>query len=149
MSSNRLSCAPVSVLAALASRFLLLDRLPLARAAVSAAIREHMRMTPDHFFGDGLGHVGEGEQAGLFRDARVIDHLEEEIAEFVLQVRHVRALDRVGDFVGLFDRVGRNGRESLHAVPWAAALGIAKRAHHAEKPLDLVAGSPLCVRLIA
>ena len=40
--------------------------------------------------------------------------------------RPVLALDRVGDLVGLLDRVGRDRGEGLLDVPGAAALGIAQ-----------------------
>ena len=55
--------------------------------------------------------------------------------------RPVLALDRVGDLVGLLDRVGRDGGEGLLDVPGAAALGIAQPAHHREQPVDPALGA--------
>ena len=71
--------------------------------------------------------VGEGERAALLGHARVIDDLQQQIAELVLQVGEVAARDRVGDLVGLLDGVGRDRREGLLEVPGAAAAGRAAR----------------------
>jgi len=45
----------------------------------------------------------EVEMTALLCDSRMEDHLKQEIAEFVLQMRHVALLDRVRDFVGFLD----------------------------------------------
>ena len=50
--------------------------------------------------------------------------------------RHVAALDRVGDLIGFLDRVGRDRREILLAVPRAAAIGIAQPRHDGEQALQ-------------
>jgi hypothetical protein len=57
--------------------------------------------------------------------------------ELVLQVDQVIAVDRIGDFVSLFDRVRRDGREILRQVPRTAAVGIAQFRHDREQRLDL------------
>jgi hypothetical protein len=82
--------------------------------------------------GDGV----EVEPALLLRHAGVEDDLEEQIAQLVLEVRHVAARDRVGDLIGLLDRAGGDGGEILLHVPGAAAVGIAQRRHHGEQPVD-------------
>ena len=46
------------------------------------------------------------------RHARMEHHLQQQVAEFVLQVGQVAAVDRVGDFVGLLDRVRRDASRS-------------------------------------
>ena len=66
---------------------------------------------------DGAGDVVECEMAGFLGHARMEHDLEQQIAEFVAQVCHVVALDRVGDFVGFLDRVRRDGREVLRDDP--------------------------------
>ena len=55
--------------------------------------------------------------AGFLGHLRVEHDLELEIAELVGQRVHVAAGDRVGDLIGFLDRVGRDGREALHADP--------------------------------
>ena len=52
--------------------------------------------------------------------------LEQQVAEFVAQPRRLAALDRVGDLVGLLDRVRRDAGEILREVPRAAALRVAQ-----------------------
>ncbi len=52
-----------------------------------------------------------------------IDDLQQQVAQFVLQVVHIAALDGVGYLVGFFDGVGRDGREGLLPVPRAAVAG--------------------------
>ena len=66
-------------------------------------------------------HVVEREMAGFLGHLRMEHDLELEIAELVGERVHVVARDRVGDLIGFLDRVGRDGREGLDAVPFAAA----------------------------
>ena len=66
--------------------------------------------------------------------------LQEKVAELLLQVRHVVARDRVGDFVGFFDRVGGDAVEGLLDVPWAAIVRITKLGHDGEQALDRMGG---------
>ncbi len=60
--------------------------------------------------------------------------------EFVAQVVHIMTLDRVCDFVGLFDRVRPDRIERLHHVPGAACLRIAERGHDVEQALNVAGG---------
>ena len=86
-------------------------------------------MPPQHLVADGPRDVGERKLAGLLRHARVKHDLEQQVAELVLEVRQVVALDGVGDFVSLLDRVWRDRRERLLEVPGATALPMAQRGH--------------------
>ena len=81
-----------------------------------------MRMPADEFLRDGLHHVAEIEGALFLRHAGVEDDLQEEIAQLFAQIRQIAARDGVGDLVGLFQRVGRNGREILRQIPRTAGL---------------------------
>ena len=85
-----------------------------------------MRMPRDHLVGDRVGDIIEGEQSGLGRHLGVIDRLQQKIPQLALQLVPGLALDRVGDLVGLLDRVGRDGGEILFDVPGAAGLGVAQ-----------------------
>ena len=58
----------------------------------------------------------------FLRHAGVEHDLEQQVAEFVLEVAEVAAGDGVGDLVGFLERVGRDGREVLLQVPRAAGL---------------------------
>ena len=72
----------------------------------------------------------------LPRPCGVEDDLEQQVAKFVLQIGHVVARDRVGDFIGFLDRVRRDRRESLRAIPFAAGLRIAQPRHDRDQPVD-------------
>jgi hypothetical protein len=108
-----------------------LDRLPglglLGRRAVMR-LAEHVRVAAHHLVVDRLGDRGEVERALFLGHARVEHHLQQQVAEFLLQVGEVAALDRVGDLVGLLDGVGGDGGEGLLQVPRAAAVGERSRA---------------------
>ena len=73
--------------------------------------------------------------AGFLGHPRMEDDLELEIAELVCERVHVVAGDCVGDFIRFLDRVGRDGRKGLDAVPFAAADGIAQPPHDRDEPI--------------
>ena len=97
-------------------------------------------MAADHLVGDGACHVGKGEAAGLLCHASVIDHLEQQVAEFVRQGGEVAPGDGVGDFVGLLDRVGRDRVEILLTVPRTAAVRGAQGGHDVEQAAEFGLG---------
>ena len=72
----------------------------------------------------------------LLGHARVIDDLQQEVAQLVLQGGQIVLLDGVRDLVGLLDGVGRDGREGLLEVPGAAGAGRAQGGHHAQQSVD-------------
>jgi hypothetical protein len=74
--------------------------------------------------------------AGLGGHLRVVDHLEEQIAQFALQLGPGLALDGVGDLVGFLQRVGGDGGEVLLDVPGAAGFRVAQARHDVEEPVD-------------
>ena len=92
----------------------------VARAA------EHMRMAADHLLRDRLDDAAEVEGARFLGDARVKDDLQQKIAQLLAQIDKIVALDRVGDLVGLLDRIGRDRGEGLRKIP--AAAGFRRRA---------------------
>ena len=96
-------------------------------------VAEHVRMAVDHLVGNGRGHVGEAEGAGLVRHLGVVDDLQQEIAQFFLERAEVVAFDGVGHLVGFLDRVRRDGPEGLVDVPRAAMLAVAQPRHDGEK----------------
>ena len=82
------------------------------------------------------GDVGEAELAGFLGHARVIDDLEQQVAEFVRQRGEIAPRDGVGDLIGFLDRVGRDGVEGLLLVPRAAGVGVAQRRHDVEQAAE-------------
>ena len=99
-------------------------------------IAEHVRMAAHHLVADRSDDVGEGERALLLRHARMEHHLQQQVAQLVLQVAQVAAVDRIGDLVGLFDRVRRDAGEVLFDIPGATALRIAQARHDGEQAVD-------------
>ena len=89
---------------------------------------EHVRMAADHLVGDPRGHLVEVEHPGFFGHLRVIDHLEQEIAQLVLEVVEITARDLVGNLVGLLDGVGRDGEKSCSRSQGQPASGSRRHA---------------------
>jgi hypothetical protein len=79
-------------------------------------------------------HIGNGEVAVVGRHLGIKQHLQQQVAQFLGQVRPVAPLDGVEDLVGLFQRVFANGIEGLLAVPRAAA-GSAQPRHDRDRLL--------------
>ena len=122
--------------------FSLLDALPEALGRAGGALlgaAEDMGVAADHFGGNGEDNVAEGKMPGFLGDAGVIDDLEQQIAQFVGQRRHVGLFDRVGDLIGFLDGIGRDGGEGLVLVPGAARIGMAQRRHNLDKARDIAA----------
>ncbi|MNE74476.1 hypothetical protein D3C80_1705590 [compost metagenome] len=92
-----------------------------------------MRVTADQLAGDAVDHSVEFETAFFARQLAVVNHLEQQVTEFALQVLEVAALDGVGDFVGFFEGVGDDGRVGLLEVPRAAILRVAQAGHEVEQ----------------
>jgi hypothetical protein len=95
-----------------------------------------MRVPPDHLGIYRFGHVSELECASFLRDARVIDHLQKEIAEFILQIRKITAKNGIRHLVGFLDGVRRDRLECLFKIPRAAGARRAQRCHDLKKPLQ-------------
>jgi hypothetical protein len=64
--------------------------------------------------------------------------LEEEVAQFVAEVREIAPVDGVGHLIRFFERVGCNGREILLQVPRAARAGCPQRRHDLDEPGDVL-----------
>ena len=58
----------------------------LRRGVLDLGRAEHVRMAADHFVGDPRGDRLEVEAAGLLGHLRVIDHLEQQVAELALEI---------------------------------------------------------------
>jgi hypothetical protein len=101
---------------------------------------EDMRMAPRHLVADRRNDVAEIERAGLLGHTRMKHHLQQQIAELVLQVVHIAAIDGIGDLVGFLDGVWGDSGEGLLQVPGAAGLRVAQVGHDGEQVVDVVVG---------
>ena len=106
------------------------------RRRIRRRAAEHVRMPALQLVADRRGDGVEIELTALARHLRMKHHLEQQIPQLVLEVRHVAAIDRIGDLVSLFDRVGRDAGEILLDVPRTARRGIAQARHDREQPLQ-------------
>ncbi len=97
-----------------------------------------MRVSPDHLGVDRIDHVAERKSALFLGHARMKHHLQQQIAEFLLEVLEIISRDGVGDLVSFLDGVGCDGRKRLFKVPRSAGLGRAQRCHDIEQRGDLV-----------
>ena len=96
-----------------------------------------MGMAADEFGGDGLNDAAKIKQASLFRHAGVKDDLQQQVAKLLAQIFGRAALDRVGDFIGLFDRERDDRSEGLLDVPRAPVHGIAQRRHNFDQAANV------------
>ncbi len=102
---------------------------------------EYMRMPADQLFGDRLHYVAEIERALLLGHASVIDDLEQEVAQFLLEVGKIVARYGIGDFIGFFQCVWRDGRKILRQIPWTSCFRCAQRRHDFEETADVAGRS--------
>ena len=96
-----------------------------------------MRMAADHLAADGLDHVIETEGAFLFGQLRVIDRLQQKIAQFLAKLGTGAARDGIGHLIGFLDRVGSDRIEILLEVPRTAGLRRAQRLHDSAESVEL------------
>ena len=68
----------------------------------------------------------------LAGELRVEDHLKQQVPKLAGQVVDGATLDRIGHFVRFLDRVRRDARERLRAVPSATSEGVPERRHDLE-----------------
>ena len=105
----------------------------LFRHVARRRMAEDVRMAADHLVGDPARDVVEIELTRFLGHAGMEDHLQEEIAELVLERLGLAALGRLGDLVGFLDGVGRDGGEALLEVPGTAVLGVAQTRHDVDE----------------
>ena len=80
-----------------------------------------MRMAPDHFFSGGTQQGFQIAPAILASDQAEKEHGIEQVAELFLKRAAAPASDRIKDFPGFFDEVGKERCHGLRAVPGTAA----------------------------
>ena len=95
-----------------------------------------MRVPADELLVETVGHVLDGELAGVGGYLRVEKHLFKHVAELLAEVRDVVCLDGVNGLVGLLDHVLGDGAVGLLTVP-GAAVGLAQPPDGADEPVHL------------
>jgi len=99
-----------------------------------------VRVAPHELLVDRAHDVRDRELARILGDARLEDHLEEQVAELLAELAGVALLDGGDDLVGLLDDVGLERLGGLLAVPGAAAGG-AQASHELDEGREpVVAG---------
>src|SRR5690606_8387992 len=109
-------------------------------------IAENVRVPADHLFGDAVHDIRERKSLLLLRHARMIDDLQQQIAELFLEIGPVAALDGIGDLVRFLDRVRRDALESLFEIPRAARSRRPERCHYSNEIGNGAARTGLVVR---
>ena len=105
---------------------------------IAIYLAEDVRMTGFQLVRDCRGDVGESERTLFLGHARMKHDLEQEIAEFAAERIAIVTLDRIGDFVGFLDGIGRDRRESLRTVPFAARDRVPEPGHDAEEAVERI-----------
>ena len=93
-------------------------------------------MAADHLVRNGLCDLSKAEPAALIRHLRVIDHLEQQIAQFIQEQVWVIRGDGVRDLIAFLNCVRRDGGEILHQIPGAAAIWVAQLGHDGEQGVE-------------
>src|SRR5213078_3304026 len=109
---------------AFATFLLALDAFPVLADATRGPrldFTEDVRMAGDELGVDRAGDLLEIALAALGEQQREKIDLEEQVSELVEQLRRIAGLSRVGDLVGLLDRVRNDRPRGLLAVPRAVA----------------------------
>ena len=97
-----------------------------------------MGVPRDHLGVDRRQHRARIEQPGLIGHLRVIDDLQRQIAQLATQLAPGLARDRIGDLMGLLDRVGRDRGEILLDIPGTPGFGVAQAGHDRAKTAKLL-----------
>ena len=113
--------------------FLRLPRVGLRGGRARGFIAKHMRMAADHLIGNRPRDVGEAKKPGLLRHPGVIDHLEQQIAEFIGQRQKIPPRDGIRNLIGFLDRVGGDGGKILHPIPRAADGRVPQGRHDVQQ----------------
>src|SRR6185437_9633517 len=127
-------------LGALARLLLFPDPGELTGIGGGPLVFEHVRVAADELLADAARDLCKIEPALLLGHARMEHHLEEQITQLLAQLVRLAALHRIGHLVGLLERIGRDGAESLLAIPGAAPLRVAQPRHERQERAHRLAG---------
>jgi hypothetical protein len=96
-----------------------------------------MRMPSDELCRDRLDDGSEIEGSLLLGHAGMEDDLKEEVSQFISQIEEISPLDRVGHFVGLFDREGHDSLEGLLQIPVTTGPRSPESSHDLDQTVDV------------
>src|SRR5690348_5755533 len=103
-----------------------LNRFPLlehSAGIAGVAGSKDMGMPPDQFIRDVADNFVNVEASSFTRDLRVHHHQQEQIAQFLAEMRVVLGVRSLRHFVSLFDYSSQQRFMGLFPVPWATAGG--------------------------
>jgi hypothetical protein len=96
-----------------------------------------MRMAPNHLICNRFNHAAEIKKTEFLGDASLKHNLEQQIAQFILEIWHIVSRDGVGDLVGFLDREGNDGFEGLFQIPVATASWRAQSGHDFKEAINI------------
>jgi indole-3-glycerol phosphate synthase len=115
------------------------DLFPLrddrVRRSELRAVTEDVGVTPYHLLVHLAGDVVKSELSGFLGHLRMHRHMEQEVAEFLPEVRDVVAVDRLDEFGHFFDEAVADAAVRLLPVP-RAAVGGAESGGGREQEVD-------------
>ena len=97
-----------------------------------------MGMAANQLGGNAVDHCVELEAALFPSQLRVVDDLEEQVAQLLAQVVEVAALDGISDLIGFLEGVGDDGRIALLEVPGATVLRVTQAGHEVQQVFELM-----------
>jgi len=118
---------------ALAVLFAELECLPIllhlvGRIGMNVAV--NVRMAVYQFVAQGVSHIRIVERPGFLTQLGVEHHMQQQVAQLLLDPLHIVVGDGIGQFIRLLDRIAPQRVERLLAIPRALA---AQRGHHVEQ----------------
>ena len=105
-------------------------------------------MTADQFASNAVNDPGELEAPFFAGQLTVIDHLEEQVPQFTLQMLEVALFDRIGHLVSFLKGERHKAGVSLLDIPRAAVLRVAQAGHEVKQVVECVHEYSLSVRIL-
>src|SRR5688500_15459196 len=102
---------------------------------LSHGVAEHVRMTADELTINRIERIRDSEQIPFGSHLGVKDALEHQVAQFFGQCRPVAGVNRVQDFVCLFECIGLNCVEILFAIP-GTSVRTAQHRHDFDETIE-------------
>lgn len=84
-------------------------------------------MPADQFFRDRIQRIVDTKLAFFGRHLREKDGLQHQVAQFLSQARPIALINRIEDFISLFEQIWFDGVEVLFAIPGTASGGAQPR----------------------
>ena len=95
-------------------------------------------MPAQQFANNFIGNLSEAEITGFLRQLTVKNHLKQNIAEFLPDLIRVARLNRVDQFIALFECVRRNRLVALLEIPGAAVLRVPETTHQGSQIIQVI-----------